>query len=268
MANLHIKFRRPLQPAILVFVLALACHAVARENPYDALGKTLAPFVNLFAASSKTPNAAMTVELVVEQAAKLPAGAAGEKIVIALQSPDKLFLQATVLGESVAICRNGQEIWAHPGAKIESLIHWQRLPKADPDFKLTPFQLPLPEKQLLFLPALFQVRDAGNEPVDGEACRVLEVALMPELAHSLKLENWTARLWVRAGYRPVQIELSRKESRAVIAVEKLEYSPALPPETWQPPAGQAPEVLRLTPPQFKQLLDAVMEHLTIVKQPK
>jgi hypothetical protein len=30
-------------------------------------------------------------------------------------------LQAPVLGEEITVCRNGDTVWAHPGAKVEFL---------------------------------------------------------------------------------------------------------------------------------------------------
>ena len=66
--------------------------------------------------------------------------------------PDKLRLRAPVLGEDVTICRHGQELWAYPASKIEPLLQAaaaaKKLPKPDPKFRLEPFALPIPEKQL------------------------------------------------------------------------------------------------------------------------
>ncbi len=47
---------------------------------------------------------------------------------------------------------------------------------------LGPLVLPVPQKELVFLPVLFQVADKGTEKVIGEPCRVLDVQLMPQLA--------------------------------------------------------------------------------------
>ena len=119
------------------------------------------------------------------------------------------------------------------------------------DFKLPSFRLPLTEKQLVFLPILFQVQDAGSADVAGESCRVLDLVLMPELARALKAQDWTARLWVLPGLRIAKVTLVRGDKwHAVISIKKLEYAPALPDETWQPSPTEAPDILHLTPARY------------------
>jgi hypothetical protein len=136
-----------------------------------------------------------------------------------------LRLHATVLGQQVTVCRNGEEIWAVPGGQIETLLDGQSLPKADPDFKPGGFRLPVTEKQLVWLPVLFTVQDAGDEAVNGENCMVLDVTLMPELAHALKAEDYSARLWVKADYKVAKIELRKGTGwHAVISVKSVEYA--------------------------------------------
>jgi len=287
MANTHIRFRRGMQPVIFIFLaLSAALPLQARENAYDVLGKALVPLANVLIASSKTQNHAVSATLVLDSATNLPgapvlsntssitsgtaadATATANTLEIALQSPDKLRLHANVLGQTATICRDGQQIWANPGAQIEALINAQALPKADPDYKLDQFRLPVTEKQLVFLPVLFQVEDAGDEAVDGENCMVLDVKLMPELAHSAHAGDYTARLWVKADYKLAKIELMRPKWHAVILVKNLVYAPSLPPETWQPSHDEAMDLLQLTPARYKQLLDALTSRWAAFKAQK
>lgn len=229
---------------------------ISAENPYDVLGKTLAPFANLLAKNSKNPNRAMTADLRLASAENIPALAPGQTLHAAVEFPDKLFLHAPVLGEQVTICRNGQDIWAAPGSKIDALLNSAALPQPPKKYKLGDFSLPVPEKELVFLPVLFQVADGGNEMLGEQSCRVLNVKLMPELARALGVEDWSARLWVRADYKPAQIALSKADQRAVIAFDKLDFLQTLPPETWQPAPGET-DVTHLPPIRYKQLLDAI-----------
>jgi hypothetical protein len=260
MANFPVKIRRIFRPAVFAALALAAQPAHARENPYDIFAKVIAPIVKLFAATEKT-GGALAAEFSVENAAD-------EKIAIALQCPDRLILRVSIPGEQIALCRNAQEIWAFPGGKMKARIGRGHLPEADPDFQLAPFRLPVPEKQLVFLPALFQVGDAGDETVGGENCRVLDVSLMPDLARSLRAQEWSARLWVGENYRPVKIEVRGPKQHLAVLVKKLDCAPALPDSTWQPAPDEASDILRITPPQFKQLLDALALGLTTVKQPK
>src|SRR5215210_4363233 len=68
-------------PAALALTLLIAAAQIvqaqsASENPYDIFGRTLAPFVNLFAKNATSPNRAMSADLRLAEAggkaAKLP----------------------------------------------------------------------------------------------------------------------------------------------------------------------------------------------------
>lgn len=242
----------------ILFTLAGAS-AQGRENAYDVLGKALVPFVKALIVSTKTQgHHAATATLVLDSATNLAAADAGDTLDVALESPDKLLLRAKIAGQAVTICRDGQKLWAFPGAQIQALIDAQKLPAADPDYKLDAFKLPVSEKQLVWLPVLFTAEDEGDEAVNGVTCTVLDVALMPELARSVKGEEYTARLWVGPDYKIAKIELRKKSGwKAVISVKSLDYPATLPAETWQPARNEAGDVLQLTPARYKQLLDAV-----------
>ena len=261
MANSPIKIRRTFQLAVFLSFALTAHPGLARENPYDVFGKALAPFVKLLAAPAKPAGGMLDAEFAVENVPD-------KKIALTLQCPDKLILRVSIPGEQITLCRDAQEIWAFPGGKLTALIARGHLPAADSAFRLAPFALPVPEKQLVFLPALFQVSDAGDETLGSEPCRVLDVALLPELARSLQAQDWTARIWIDAKYQPVKIRFSHQQLSVAVVVKKLSYPPALPAGTWQPQPDEASDILRLTSPQFKQLLDALALGLTAAKKPK
>ena len=147
---------------LLAALLVLAPSARAEENRYDVLGRALMPFVNVFAKNTKNPNRALLLTGRLELMTGLPPALLGSRAELALQYPDMLRLRAPVLGEEVTICRHGQKVWVYPGEKVAALLEVARalkkLPKANPKAQLAPFALPIPEKQLALLPALFQVR--------------------------------------------------------------------------------------------------------------
>lgn len=254
--------------AICFLAALLSFRATAAENAYDMVGKALVPLAQVLVGSESAKNKALTAQLMLEQATGLPAEEAGRTVDIQLQSPDKIVVRGKVLGEAVTICRDGRQIWAYPGSKIDMLADLRELPKADPDFALEPLHLPITDQQLVFLPALFKVRDAGEEVVGGVNCRVLDLVLMPELARALKAQDWSARLWVRPDYRPARVELIYRQMHAVISIKRLDYSPSLPPETWRPLPTEAQDVLVLTPSRYKQLIDAARESFTNIRLPK
>jgi hypothetical protein len=248
----------------LAFLSAcLVASAQAEENRYDLFGRALMPFVNVFAQSTANPNRAMSFTLKLEQMTDLPPGLAGSQAEVAVEYPDKLRLHAPVLGEDVTICRKGQEIWAFPGGKVDALLSAaaaaRKLPKAESKVQLRPFVLPIPEKELVFLPALFQIKDIGAESVDGEPCRVLDLFLMPELARSLKAPGWGARMWLNAEARPVRISVAKPGWMVVVRFEHLEFAPKLPESTWEPTSEQAGDVLKLDPVRYQQLLGTLVK---------
>ena len=244
----------------LAAALVLAPAVYAAENRYDVLGKTLAPFINVLAQNAKTPNRAMALTARLERLTGAPAELIGSSVELSLQYPDRLRVHGPILGEDLTICRDRQQVWVTPGAKVKALLDLataqKKLAKSDPAAQLEPFQLPLPEKQLVFLPVLFKVADAGSETVDGETCRVLDVALMPELQKSLKDKTWAARLWVRASDQPARLVLTRTGWEIAVKFQKLEFAPKLPETTWQAPAE---DVLTLDAPHFRQLMQAVVK---------
>ena len=248
------KILHPLLAAALL--AAPAAHAA--ENRYDLLGKTLAPFINVLAKNPKNPNRAMALAAKLERLTGLPPEMAGTRVELSLQYPDRLRVHGPILGEDLTVCRDRQQVWVTPGGKVKALLDLattqKKLAKPDPTAQLEPFQLPVPEKQLVFLPVLFRVTDAGTESVDGEVCRVLDVDLMPELEKSLRDKGWAARLWVRANYRPARLVLTRPGWELAVHFDKVEFAPKLPDATWQPPAA---DVLTLDAPHFRQLMETV-----------
>ena len=265
MANAHITMRRRLQPMILFFTaLAMVLAAgprelLARENAYDVLGKTLVPFVKALVASPKMQSHAAMGMLSLESATNLPAQDMGDTLQFALLSPDKLVIRAKVAGQAVTLRRDGQKLWAFPGTQIKALIDAQQLPKADPGYKLTAgFNVPVSEKQLVWLPLLFNVTDEGDDAVGGVNCMVLDVSLVADAAKAMKAQDYSARLWITADYKVARIVLRKgRDWKAVISVKDAGYPATLPAETWQPTQAEAGDVMQITPALYKQLMDAV-----------
>ena len=141
-------------------LLGASGKAGAQENAYDLLGRVLRPYVNIVARQTKDPNRALSLSLQIEEMTGLPPELAAGRLEIDLQYPDKLRLRAPVLGHEITIVRDGQDLWVHPGGKLEALLQSanarKELPPLNPKFRLESFRLPIPEKQLVFLPMLFK----------------------------------------------------------------------------------------------------------------
>jgi hypothetical protein len=229
--------------ALILAIPAPLMHAQQgppRDNPYDVIGKVFSPFWSVLLADTKSPNKActMTIEMA-EVSGRLPKQMAGASLQAAVQFPDKVKLQAPVLGEEITVCRNGDNVWAYPGAKVEFLLKRFK-GKPPPTKKKTPIYLPITPQQAIFLPALFTVARADVAEVEtfnGEECRVISAGLMPELARAAKAEGFRARMWVAPGYVPRRMEITQPDFVAVADIKNLKFSASLPASTWQPPTG-------------------------------
>jgi hypothetical protein len=233
------------------------------ENRYNVLGRLLRPFVSVFAKDSKNPNRAFTLTAKLETMTDLPPAFVGSSADLALQYPDKIKLHVPLLGDEITLCRNGQDLWAYPGAKVDALLKANAASKptspTDAKTPLAPFEIPIPEKELNLAPVLFQVKEVGMETLDEVPCRVLDLYLMPELAHSLKAQNWAARVWVRPDGAPARISFAKPGWQMAVRFQRVEFSPKLPPETWQPTAEQAGDVLKLDPARYRELLGGLVK---------
>lgn len=254
---------------VLAIILALvsplcAQQAAPRENPYDVISKIFQPFWGVLLSESNDNNRAATIVFEIsEVGGRLPKEMKGATLQAAVQFPDKVKLVAPVLGETFTVCRNGDEVWATPGAKVEYLIsQFQVVPKKGTKLK-TPIFLPITPQQAIFLPALFSVSRpdvAEVEELHGENCRVLRAGLMPELAKATKAEDFQSRVWVAPGHKIRRIEVKRRDFSLVVDVREMTFSPTLPSSTWEAPAPTA-DVFRTSPDMLEALFYIVMNSL-------
>ncbi len=232
-------------------------NAGARENRYDLLSRVLAPLVGLF--GEHGGNRAVTIQAQIETSAP---DQVAIPVDISIQYPDKLRLHATVHGEEVTVWRNGQELWAAPKQRIEAAVERQdknpKSPAADPAYRLPPFRLPIPDKEIVFLPALFEVTDAGDQTVDGTVCVALDLRLNSTLARSLKQADWSARLAVRPDGKPALLAVKSQDGPQFTArITSIEYKRSLPQETWLPAPAEAASALKISPGRYEALLRSI-----------
>jgi hypothetical protein len=257
------KYAAVLSAILACSIAQLSAQEPPAENRYDVLGKVFRPFWSVLLAESTGGDRAVAMRIKMKDVTgRLPKDFAGATLEAAVQFPDKLRLSAPVLGEVIVVCRNGDEVWATPGEKVEFLLKQFKPHLPKPTKKpSTPLFLPVTAKQAVFLPALFVIEDGKTfEELNGETCRLIEGALMPELAKLTKAEDFRAALWIAAGHVPRQIEVTRRDFTALVAIESLRFAPSLPAATWQPPEG-ATDVFRTTPEALEQVLFVVMNSL-------
>ncbi|MFV0336790.1 MAG: hypothetical protein ACK5LK_00905 [Chthoniobacterales bacterium] len=253
---------------IFIFAFSLAGTAFAAkaptENPYDVLGKTFSPFFNVLLADGRKPEKAMTLDLRVSKVeGRLPKDFVGGKIRASVQSPDKVKMIAPVFGEDFTVCRIGNKVWATPGSKVEYLLsQFKKKPPPSPK-KNTPLTIPVSSQQAVFLIALFSIDNpkvAIVDTVNGEDVRILSGGLMEQLATSAKAEDFKASIAVNSEYRPVQMEIVRKDFRMTVDFENLRFLPSLPKSNWEVPSG-ATDVYYTTADKLEQVLYVVINSL-------
>ncbi len=262
--------------AVLVGVLTWALGvgaAVAdppRDNPYDVISKVLQPFWGVLLTETQNPNRAAVLTLVMtDVSGRLPKEMKGARLQAAVQFPDKVRLTAPILGEEVTVCRNGNEVWAIPGAKVEYLLKQFDVKPGPLKKKNTPIYLPVTAQQAVFLPAIFSVQNADVAEVgslNGEDLRVITAGLMPELAKAIKSEKFQARLWVAEGYIPRRFDIVQGDFTATVDVTTLRFLPALPAAAWLPPEGVT-DIYRTHADMLDDVLFVVMNSLGVKPQP-
>jgi len=233
----------------------------ARDNPYDAFAKIIRPFVRLLAVRVSGEDRAVHLVGKVDDVTGFTPDLKGVSLDLSLEYPDKMLIVAPLMGEVVTICRQGTTIWIYPGSKLKELLAQpeivEKLPEPNRKFKLAPLGLPLPEKELAFLPALFEVTDGGDGNLEGVICQVLDVKLMPALRKSLKAEEWSARLWINPDGQLVKLILQRGKSAAAINFSLIQFERHMPPATWVPGKDQEGDVFLVPPARYDQLIRAI-----------
>ena len=217
--------------ALVAFVAPLSAQQPA--NPYDLLSRVLTPIATVFSPEA-TPRA-LSLSLVLEGMTDLPPELAGARVEILVQPPYRVLLRTTYGNQIVTLCRVGDSLWITPNTPPFSALanppegkkKKGRLPG------LAPIVLPFPPQQLVLLPILFQVREGAPD----QDLRTLDVKLMPELARSLGVEEWSARISVGPGEKPARLRVLGPGWSVMARVERLDYAESLPATTWQAPEG-------------------------------
>ncbi len=239
------------------------------ENRYDVLSKMITPLAGVLLGGKQTTDRALTLKATVGQVAgRLPQIIQGASITAQIEYPGRIRLEAPLLGETVTICRNGNQVWAIPGSKIQFLLdQFRHKPRPNPKGN-SPLQLPFTSQQAVLLPALFQL-ERGNDiaEINGVPCRVIAGGLMPDIAKAAKAEDFSSKLWICSDYTPRRIDIHRSDFAMSFLIENFTYSPAFPASMWQPPAG-ATDVFRCDEARLEELLYVVMNSLQMSAQDK
>lgn len=235
---------------LAAFASLASAQQPASANPYDLLGRVLTPIAAVFSREAPSPRA-LAVTFVVEEMTGLPAALGQARAELLVQPPDRALLRGVYAGQEAVFCRVGDAVWVTPATPPFDALATPPEPSRTPKpagtsaaakakkkkgnpAGLAPIVLPFPPQQLALLPVLFQVKEGPEE----EGLRTLDAKLMPELARGLGVEEWSARITVGPGEKPVRIRVLGPGGWSLaVRVERLEYPQNLPAATWEAPEG-------------------------------
>lgn len=227
--------------AILVLVTSIlllnstGANASPASSPEQDTQAALLPFLDALASPPSGTAHAFQIRGRVEAVAGISFPKEQPQFELAVEAPGRMRLQFPIGQTLVVACRNGQRLWASPGAQIQALL--SALPASGKNVSLVPIQIPFSGKQLEILPALLQILPKGDSPLDGTPCRVVDIRILPQIAMLLPpdLDGWALRMWISQQNRPVRLGVQRPGGSAVIRVDDVQFAATLPAELWQAP---------------------------------
>jgi hypothetical protein len=234
--------------------------ARAAEGPaYEVFGQALAPIAAAILGSTNNPTGAMVAECRINSGTGPLAAAAGTRLRVAIQAPDRFRVDVVRDGSAAPLtaCRDGKELWAVPAQPMTSLAQAAGFDtsKTTPDTASPPLlPIALDAQMLAFLPVVFDVKDLGMEK--NPQLRVLQFGLLPQLREALKAEEFTGRAWIGQDNRPVRLVLTTPRGEVDLEIEKLDFAEKLASTAWQPSEGQ--EALRLPASALNELFEKML----------
>ncbi len=243
-----------------VFLLCGNPWAHAADGPvYDVFGRALAPIAAAVLGSANSPSRAMVLECTVKNGTGPLAPAAGTRLRLAVQAPDRFRVDVVREGlpGPLTACRDGKELWATPAEPMEALAKAAGFDTANktPDETSPPIiPIALDAQMLSFLPLVFDVKDLGKE--ENPPQRVLEFGLLPQLRESIRAQEFTGRAWIGADDKPTRLVLAMPLGEIDLQIDKLDFADNLSAAAWQPPEGQ--QALRLPASALNELLEKML----------
>jgi hypothetical protein len=226
---------------------------------YELFGQALAPIAAALLGSADGRTQAMVAECLVNGGTGPLAAAAGTRLRLAVQAPDRFRIDVVRRGSATPLtaCRDGKELWAVPADPMTALAQAAGFDTSDqaPDTTSPPLTpLALDPQMLSFLPLVFDVKDLGTE--ENPQRRVLEFGLLPQLREAIKVEDFTGRAWIGDNDKPTRLVLTTSQGEIDLEIEKLDFAGELAASAWQPSEGQ--EALRLPASALNELFEKML----------
>lgn len=244
----------------MALTIWLAQPARATEGSvYELFGQALAPIAAALLGSADGRTQAMVAECLVNGGTGPLAAAAGTRLRLAVQAPDRFRIDVVRRGSATPLtaCRDGKELWAVPAEPMTMLAQAAGFDTSDqaPDTTSPPLiPLALDPQMLSFLPLVFDVKDLGTE--ENPQRRVLEFGLLPQLREAIKVEDFAGRAWIGDNDKPTRLVLTTSQGEIDLEIEKLDFAGELAASAWQPSEGQ--EALRLPASALNELFEKML----------
>ena len=173
----HSRSRRAACKIVAIgLALSSALPARAADGPaYEVFCQALAPIAAALLGSAGGPTQAMVAECRIIGGTGPLAAAAGTRLRLAVQAPDRFRVDVVREGSATPLtaCRDGKELWAVPAEPMTALAQAAGFDTTDqtPDTTSPPLiPLALDPQMLSFLPLVFDVKDLGTEENPSAAC--------------------------------------------------------------------------------------------------
>ena len=188
---------------------------MAEDSPPTAreiLSRAIFTWANLIDNADGAVPRTLSANIILAKSDGLPTEAAGMKIDMAFQAPDRLHISASTPDNAISAGRNGQILWVHEPKLKFAVLGQAGVPlfHAEPDklddTQLPPFALPISRLKLSMLTLTLDVQKEPDETIDGNPCDVLNIRMMPEASELLGVSSGDVRLWIRRSDQlPVRI---------------------------------------------------------------
>jgi hypothetical protein len=266
MAILVRFFRPAFVPLSLAFLsLLLSPKSAHALEPREQAEAVLMPFLDVLASPPSGEARAFRIQGRLESLNSQPpspqpgqATSASQAFDFALQPPGRMRLSVPFAGGQITACRNGQRAWVAPAAAVRPLLAQLTTAQKQRSMQFPAMELPFSGRQLALLPALLEVQDKGNSPLDGSPCRILDVRMQPEIGNLMPAEvkGWALRLWVNPAGHPARAGIQGPGTSAVVRFDSVQFSAQLPAALWEVPA----DATSLTPAEFDALVGLLLQN--------
>ena len=244
--------RRHLPPIILILVtFVYSVHAQesqpgARQLLLGALNK----WADLVEGTTNAPARTLVANAKLVRADGLPQQLENLSVDLAIQAPDRLRISAAADDFAVSVGRDKNVLWVDEPLKKFAVLGKPGVPffKAEPDkidhTAIGPFTLPISRLKLAMIPYVLDVQQEPSEDIDGQACDVLRIGMLPQAVELLGLSSGHAKLWLRhADLLPLRVTYEDGE-RANVRVDVTHIGMEKPwtDEKWQLHAASREDV--------------------------